>query len=666
MTIKYIKIYGERNSGVLELATNLNSNKIRAEVLSGNYKKGWQHGEPLYNFNYCHHETLFICIIRDLDSWLTEMYNKPYHLKVNSFEEFIKDKTINIETKLNHDTIINPFEKNKTLLELRYSKYQRFKKLLKFKNCILVNLSYLINNLDDFYQILKNEFNLEFDNNLKFLNKKMFKNKLKEYNKNIIKIDNILENEINNLSILSSKYNYKYNEYFDILKNTIIKNDEYPKNIYITSDTSLEVSDSFVFCGYNHFTNKYNLDIMDKMNINFIDFVRYLSLYYDYKPKVLFEIIEENQAKNNLINNHMKNKCFINNCPFCSKNLMTTFINFTDKLSETNKELNKYLNFSVNYKNRFKNLFNQNIQDYDFEKENKFFNLQIVNRNINNLEKQKDFLGLITRCKDEKYIELFVSYYKSQGVSKIIIIDDNSKKGIYQNLKDDDQVIIYYEENIINKNTTCNIYNEHRFDFKWLIFVDVDEFIKPTSNKKIIDELKTTFKDVDCIKIPWILMGFKNQQKYPKNILIENTFRMNYDNIHKEVSSNFKFRNRDNKIECKCIFKPIFFDKISVKNNRSTDHYPLIDKNFTNIIIKDSVENKITKLNSFYEDLNELKIKNAFLLCYHYRINSIEHVQDKIKNNLWYKQFDINDIVKSDISEIEDKILKNYALNASL
>ena len=62
------------------------------------------------------------------------------------------------------------------------------------------------------------------------------------------------------------------------------------------------------------------------------------------------------------------------------------------------------------------------------------------------------FLALITRCKDEFFIKEFCDYYLSQGVDKIIIIDDNSNnKNIYNNIKNNNIEIIY-EKNIIKNN----------------------------------------------------------------------------------------------------------------------------------------------------------------------------------------------------------------------
>ena len=41
----------------------------------------------------------------------------------------------------------------------------------------------------------------------------------------------------------------------------------------------------------------------------------------------------------------------------------------------------------------------------------------------NQNETEKKYLGVLTRCKDEFYVQEFVSYYLSQGVEKIYIIE---------------------------------------------------------------------------------------------------------------------------------------------------------------------------------------------------------------------------------------------------
>tara|TARA_Y100000591_G_C21842121_1_gene706313 strand:- start:2166 stop:2984 length:819 start_codon:yes stop_codon:yes gene_type:complete len=269
------------------------------------------------------------------------------------------------------------------------------------------------------------------------------------------------------------------------------------------------------------------------------------------------------------------------------------------------------------------------------------------------------FLGLITRCKDEFFIKEFCDYYLSQGVDKIFIIDDNSDdKSIYNNISDS-RVNIIYEKNIIKRNYAQTLYSKIKSDFTWMIYCDVDEFITTKKNlkKTIKNELETTFKDVDCIKIPWVMMSCNKREKNPKSILLENVFR--WDHNKKHYNKIKKFRCRYNKIEVKCIFKTEKFTKI-------WDHHP--KKSIGKIITVNSISNEEEELNLFYNNLCEKDIANGFLLCYHYRIISLENSLNKLKTNLWYikNKYTINNLMSSDYSEILDETLKNKVINNNI
>jgi hypothetical protein len=277
------------------------------------------------------------------------------------------------------------------------------------------------------------------------------------------------------------------------------------------------------------------------------------------------------------------------------------------------------------------------------------------------------FLGLLTRCKDEFYIKEFCDYYLSQGVDKIYIIDDNSNdKSIYYKINDH-RVKIIYENNIIKKKYSTTLYKEIKSNFTWMIFCDVDEFITTKKNitNTIRDELNTTFKDVDCVKIPWVMMSCNNKKNNPKSVLFENTYRWNHDKKHGTQEG--KFRCRYGKIEVKCIFKPDKFDSLH-------DHHP--QENSKPVITSDSINMEKKKLikkrldlykstvlkkdNIFYENLREKNIRDGILLCYHYRIISQENSLNKLKRNYWYvaEKYDIKDLMSCDYPEIIDYTLK--------
>jgi hypothetical protein len=268
---------------------------------------------------------------------------------------------------------------------------------------------------------------------------------------------------------------------------------------------------------------------------------------------------------------------------------------------------------------------------------------------------EKKFLSLITRCKEEPYVEEFVNYYLSEGVDKIYIIDDDSSnKNIYDNILFNKNVEIFFDKNIMQNKSINKLYNKIRNIWTWIIYVDIDEYIttKKNLNNTIRYELATTFKNCDCIKVPWVMMSCNSIVENPKSLLKTNIYRWNHNNKHiNNVSNEHKFRCRYENIEVKCIFKPKYFDEIS-------DHHPKNPIN-NNVKIVDGVYNKYKKIDPFYNNLREKDIKEGYLLCYHYRITSIENCLNKIKNNIWYKNYKLLDLLSNDYPEIIDETLKN-------
>jgi hypothetical protein len=267
----------------------------------------------------------------------------------------------------------------------------------------------------------------------------------------------------------------------------------------------------------------------------------------------------------------------------------------------------------------------------------------------------KKFIGLITRCKNEPYVKEFVKYYLKQGIDKIHIIDDNSDdKKIYKGVKNNQKLEIIYDKNIIEKKSINKLYNKIKNNFEWIIYVDIDEYIVTKKNIKytIRKELKTTFKNCHCIKVPWIMMSCNSIKKNPDSLLETNIYRWNHDNKHENnITNEHKFRCRYDSIEVKCIFKPSYFNNI-------TDHHP-IEPVISNTRVVDSISKKQQELNSLHSNLREKDITEGYLLCYHYRIISVENSLNKIINNNWYKKYTLKDIMSSDYPEIIDETLKN-------
>jgi hypothetical protein len=273
-----------------------------------------------------------------------------------------------------------------------------------------------------------------------------------------------------------------------------------------------------------------------------------------------------------------------------------------------------------------------------------------------------NFLGLIVRCKDEPYVTEFVKYYLDQGVDKIYIVDDNSNRQIYKDVINNNKVMIIFDKSNIIKNMSgefnaCKrVYKKVKNDFKWMIIVDMDEYIttKKNPNKTIRQELQTTFKDCMCIKIPWVMMSCNSREKNPKSLLQENIYRWNHDKRHLAKNCFNRFRCRYESIEVKCIFKPMFFNDIYM-------HTPL-QPTQSDLKIVDSIRLMRRPLDSFYNNLREGDIQQGYLLCYHYRIVSIENCLNKIKNNFWYKKYNLGDLLSTDYPEVVDRTLQEKSL----
>lgn len=274
----------------------------------------------------------------------------------------------------------------------------------------------------------------------------------------------------------------------------------------------------------------------------------------------------------------------------------------------------------------------------------------------------KKFFGIITQCKDEYYIKEFCDYYNSQGVDNIYIIDDDSEdKSIYNNISNDNVEIIYTirkPSQVWKQMTEPNkLYNKIKNDFTWIAFIDVDEFIVTKKNEQntIVNELKNTFDDCDCIKIPWVMMSSNGIKNNPKSVLQTNIYRWNHDKKHPNPKR--KLRCRYDSIEVKCIFKP---DKFEIIDGHIPQKPISDDIKVVNSINKgtDQVISVIDDI--FYKNLREVNIKEGYLLCYHYRMISRENNINKIKNNTFYQHnFTIHDLEQSDYAEIMDNTLKH-------
>ncbi len=285
---------------------------------------------------------------------------------------------------------------------------------------------------------------------------------------------------------------------------------------------------------------------------------------------------------------------------------------------------------------------------------------------------KKNFLTILLRIRNENlFLESFIKHYFAEGVDEIYILDDNSTQP-FPKIVEDERVFIYeattFKSHHEKLHDSQMLYNHLLRDkTEWFMFVDADEFIttRRNPNKTIREELETTFKDADLIKIPWIMFGSNGQDENPKQVLTDTIWRWNHDKPHPHPEEAMKIwphrRCKLDKIEVKSIFKTEAFAKL-------TTHCPSNPTREINIV--DGVDNIQNYMNDpeteiWYHNLREESIDRAYLACNHYRNISKEQMKQKADDSHLplYRVENCYELqLQSDFSEKKDEFIKEKAI----
>lgn len=122
---------------------------------------GWKHGFPRLELFNDLNATLFIFIIRDLESWLISMYNNPYHfIRPDNIGTFLSEKLHIHDSRMDHDVHIYKDEQQ-SIIDLRYAKIKSYERFFdKVPNAIFINLGDLQHNNVKFLQFIRDTYSL--------------------------------------------------------------------------------------------------------------------------------------------------------------------------------------------------------------------------------------------------------------------------------------------------------------------------------------------------------------------------------------------------------------------------------------------------------------------------------------------------------------------------
>ena len=144
------------------------------------------------------------------------------------------------------------------------------------------------------------------------------------------------------------------------------------------------------------------------------------------------------------------------------------------------------------------------------------------------------------------YIREFVEYYKSIGVNKIIIFDNNNKDGerfeeiINDYINNDFVNIINYRDcKKCQYQSYEECYNKFKNKYDWFLFFDVDEYLILPNYKNIHEFLgDKIFNQFDIIHVNWVffddndLIYYDNRPLQKRFIRPTYLIKKNYKNLH--------------------------------------------------------------------------------------------------------------------------------------
>ena len=154
-------------------------------------------------------------------------------------------------------------------------------------------------------------------------------------------------------------------------------------------------------------------------------------------------------------------------------------------------------------------------------------------------KKYKYNLSVCAVFKNEaRVLNEWIQHYLAEGVDHFYLINNNSsdhylkvldrymKKGLIT-LKNCNDEWSYADAQAHKHIFNRNVY-QHRFETKWMIMVDLDEFMYGRKNRTIAEYLDTLDDDIGNIYVEWRFFGSNGHQKHPGSLVKNLTTRVKY------------------------------------------------------------------------------------------------------------------------------------------
>ena len=279
---------------------------------------------------------------------------------------------------------------------------------------------------------------------------------------------------------------------------------------------------------------------------------------------------------------------------------------------------------------------------------------------------------VLTRVKNERYLDEFVDFYINEGVDQIYLLNDNSDyvKSLQRVAKNPQVTVLNACDHVsgwkhslqyCSWNLPCAVirnlhnvsnrealqfllrvdylrkfYAAHiRKNYDWVVNVDADEYMIGCHSFTLRYLLENIYQDVDCVVCHWLNFGHTSSD-YPRSLLKTNVYRENPD-----IKNAYLQQSRSN---TKSIFRTDAFalwaNHVPLMNTRRV----LIALTLLNRVVEVPHDPHISFVNSWLfqhnvqesphvwkNEFTERSIRTAPLMCAHFQITCLRDILDKVQ-----------------------------------
>ncbi|MDR1026996.1 MAG: glycosyltransferase family 92 protein [Rickettsiales bacterium] len=152
------------------------------------------------------------------------------------------------------------------------------------------------------------------------------------------------------------------------------------------------------------------------------------------------------------------------------------------------------------------------------------------------------YLAICAIAKNEgPYFKEWIDFHRMLGVEKFIIYDnestDNTREILDPYIKAGVVEYIFYPGMVKQLKAYNDCLKRHRYDFRWIAFIDLDEFLVPADGGTITAYLKK-MERFSSVEINWLCYGSGGQKEKKPGFVIER-FRDHSRPGH-EINQHFK------------------------------------------------------------------------------------------------------------------------------